>query len=161
MDQRTEQQKQTHTVLIGGKDSFMSGWGKGTVGSYAYWACEPEHQEAVEWWVGKRDGIKLKSYRERPKNHTSIYPVDEGHPAVLDFAVMFWRKFTLVPYKEFYTPSTTFHDDWMWVPVKDDLGFFAPVPFMEHGVEEFLGLEDEELSEEKERMINNAKPCNK
>jgi len=42
-DDRTNEQKKTHSCLIGGTDRFMSGWGRAENGkSYAFWSCRPD-----------------------------------------------------------------------------------------------------------------------
>ena len=87
-DDRTDfQRAQTHTVLIGGRDKFMSGWG-GAEGctSWAYWACRPEDADTVERWVKSRGDIV--NVKRKPTNfHPSggvchVYVVTEGHPSL-------------------------------------------------------------------------------
>ena len=88
-DDRTQEQKETHTCLIIGTDSFMSGWGKAQGGvSYAAWACESKDRFKVMKWVENRNEMKrvrvvfetLKSkYRPKGKGHCHIYVVTEGH----------------------------------------------------------------------------------
>lgn len=85
-DERTEVERSTHTVLIGGRDSFMSGWGGARGGSsFAYWACEPSDVFTVSAWVEGRGDITLvpiddllNTDREEPE-HCHIYTVREGH----------------------------------------------------------------------------------
>lgn len=87
-DDRTEEQKKTHTILIVGTDSFMSGWGRATGGvSYAAWACRPEDQNKVESWVRRRGDIKrvritCDPYSPKGTGDCHIYIVDEKHPAI-------------------------------------------------------------------------------
>ncbi len=88
-DDRTEAERKTLTVLIGGRDSFMSGWGKAKDGdSYAFWACLPEQVFAVSEWVESRGDITLGHIDdllngECYKNeHCHIYAVREHHAAL-------------------------------------------------------------------------------
>jgi len=86
VDDRTEEQKRTHTVIIAATDTFMSGWGQGVPVSYAGWACQPKDARKVESWVRARGDMKnvrevLSTWRPRI-GHTHIYVVDEGHPAL-------------------------------------------------------------------------------
>ena len=81
-DDRTKQQKQTHTVVIAGTDSFMSGWGRAAGGaSFAAWACRPEHARHVERWVRGRPEMKrvrsvTKNWKGRSAAHVHIYVAD-------------------------------------------------------------------------------------
>ena len=87
-DDRTPEQHKTHTVLIVGTDSFMSGWGKATGGtSYAAWACREGDANDVECWVERRGDMKrvrraYDDYRPRGRGHLHIYVADAEHPAV-------------------------------------------------------------------------------
>ena len=66
-DDRTETERETHTVLIGGKDKFMStfgpcdpkngNWRNPAPDSYAFWACTPEMAERVYMHVSDRSEI--------------------------------------------------------------------------------------------------------
>ena len=88
-DDRTLEQKATHTVLIIGTDSFMSGWGEAKGGaSYAAWACEPKDAPQVLAWVERRTDMKrvrvvYGDYRPNSQlcAHLHIYVVDDNHPA--------------------------------------------------------------------------------
>lgn len=83
-DDRTEEQKGTHSWLVVGTDSFLSGWGKAEGGvSYAAWACKPENRRDCLCWVERRrdmkrvrevldDGRQFK-YRPSKKGHLHIY----------------------------------------------------------------------------------------
>ena len=78
-DDRTPDQKLTHTIGIVGTDSFMSGWGKTQGGhSYAVWACEPGNVAATLSRIENRGDMKrvrvvtLNGYRPRAA-HTHIY----------------------------------------------------------------------------------------
>lgn len=93
IDDRTSDQKQSHSFLIVGTDSFMSGWGQAKDGlSYAAWACRPEHKKRVTEWVERRPEMKRvrlvldngKQHRYYPKGpgHLHIYVVEPGHPAL-------------------------------------------------------------------------------
>lgn len=89
-DDRTDAQRRTHTVLVVGTDTFMSGWGKATGGtSYAAWACEPSDMQAVWRWVKGREemkNVRLVRTTWRPKGvgHAHIYVVDreKNHPSL-------------------------------------------------------------------------------
>ena len=79
VDDRTEEQKQTHKWLIIGTDRFLSGWGEAAGGkSYAVWACRPEWRNACLAWVNSRgDMMRVREtageYRPRGKGHCHIY----------------------------------------------------------------------------------------
>ena len=96
-DDRTNAQKRTHTVLVRGHDTFMSGWGKAAGGkSFAIWACLPEDSDAVLAWVKSREEMKNvricgPRWRAIPggrslcgRGHTHIYVVDreKDHPSL-------------------------------------------------------------------------------
>jgi hypothetical protein len=91
-DDRTPEQKKTHTWLIIGTDSFMSGWGKANGGkSYAAWACLPEKAERVFSWVSGRSDMKRvresseaygSKWRPSGIGHAHIYVVENDHPAL-------------------------------------------------------------------------------
>lgn len=88
-DDRTEQEKRTHTVLVKGKDMFLSGWGEAEGGtSFAAWACTPDDQYTVERWVRNRGDMRCvdivtDDYRpSRSCKHFHIYVVRDGHPAI-------------------------------------------------------------------------------
>ena len=54
-DDRTPEQKKTHTLIVLMTDRVLSGWGRATGGpSYAGWACEPKNANEVESWVRSR-----------------------------------------------------------------------------------------------------------
>ena len=90
-DDRTPEQKETHTYLIVGTDTFMSDWGGATGGaSIAAWACGPDtNTNRVFNWVQSRsdmtrvrDAIDGKGSRYSPKcEHLHIYVVGADHPA--------------------------------------------------------------------------------
>ena len=88
-DDRTDDQKGTHTELYGGKDRFLSGWMcKGGASSYAYWACKPCDFDKLQKWVeGRSDITRLCYYKDKVPykrfGHVHIYVVDDGHPALL------------------------------------------------------------------------------
>lgn len=87
-DDRTPEQLETHTELVVGFDSYMSGWGRAEGGnSYAGWACHPYHTDAVLSWVENRNdlgNIRVEDgdYVPSGKGHFHIYVVNENHPAV-------------------------------------------------------------------------------
>ena len=76
-DDRTEEQKRTHSVLVVGTDPFMSRLGLGT--SVAAWACEPADLLSCLAWVENRgDLLRLRiihdEKRWRPKaDHVHVY----------------------------------------------------------------------------------------
>ena len=88
-DDRTANSRRTHTVLVVGTDSFMSGWGLAPGRSYAAWACRPEDQYRVYRWVRSRSEMKRVrvvgcDYRPRlgSGDHLHIYVVNDGHAAL-------------------------------------------------------------------------------
>lgn len=93
-DDRTDEQRKTHTLLIIGTDRFMSGWGYAKDGaSYAAWACHPDNRNRVWDWVARRgDQMRVRdaidgngnTYKPDPClcAHLHIYVVTEGHPAL-------------------------------------------------------------------------------
>jgi hypothetical protein len=88
VDDRTPEQRVTHTVLIGGTDKALSGWGLAAGGrSIAIWACKPEDAVIVAVWVQSRTDMtrvrKLSErYRGRKGDHVHIYDVHDTHPAL-------------------------------------------------------------------------------
>ena len=81
-DDRTEEQKSTHQILIGGTDKFLSGWGKAQGGkSYAFWACPNtwgELRDCERWVRSRPDIIRVRtvlseSYRPKGVGHCHIY----------------------------------------------------------------------------------------
>ena len=89
VDDRTDDQKKTHNVIVLATDSFMSGWGKASDGpSYAGWACRNEDVYRVERWLMNRDEMKRVrivsgDYRpSRSGGHCHIYVVGEDHAAL-------------------------------------------------------------------------------
>jgi hypothetical protein len=88
-DDRTDEQKQTHNVLVKGKDTFLSGWGGAEGGaSVAAWACTPDDMYQVERWVRNRGDMRYvdivpDTYRPpRSTAHYHIYVADENHPSL-------------------------------------------------------------------------------
>ena len=89
-DDRTEETAQTHTVIIGGRDRFLSGWrcNDGRA-SYAFWACLPEDAETVQSWIDGRSDIvhakrrNIYRIRELAKNSdVHVYVVADNHPSL-------------------------------------------------------------------------------
>jgi hypothetical protein len=84
-DDRTDEQKITHTKMVLARDTFMSGWGECENGnSYAAWAlpkdAQPSEVSRATQWVRMRDemrGIRIKptTYRpsSSPNDHLHIY----------------------------------------------------------------------------------------
>ena len=87
-DDRTPEQKKTHTVLITATDKFLSGWGMAKNGtSKCAWACKPEHASKMFDWVVQRSDMKYVNInytgKWHPKAaHVHIYVADEDHPAI-------------------------------------------------------------------------------
>jgi hypothetical protein len=94
-DDRTAEQMETHTFIVGGYDPWMSGWGNAPGGSYAYWAARAEDAGKVENWVRRKKDLKnvwvttaktlMLKHPKKPKGknlHTHVYVVDDGHPAL-------------------------------------------------------------------------------
>ncbi len=87
VDDRTQEQRKTHTCLVTATDRFMSGWGDAAGGlSKCAWACKSEHADRVYNWVSNRKEMKYvnSTYGKwYPKaKHVHIYVVDEGHRAL-------------------------------------------------------------------------------
>lgn len=82
-DDRTPEQKKTHTLIVVGTDKFMSGWGKATGGvSYAGWACTPDLLPTVEARIRARGDMKRVrvvsgNYRPSGNGHCHIYVANE------------------------------------------------------------------------------------
>lgn len=80
-DDRTEEEKRSHAILVIGTDKFMSGWGLAKGGlSYAAWACKREDDDACFNWVSSRGDMRrvrtvlARSYRpSRSCAHLQIY----------------------------------------------------------------------------------------
>jgi hypothetical protein len=87
-DDRTPEQKATHTWLVIGTDSFLSGWGKAQDGvSIAAWACRPSDRSKVLAWVESRSDMKRVrevsgDYRPKGSGHCHIYVVDSEHSSL-------------------------------------------------------------------------------
>ena len=89
IDDRTTEQKETHTVLITATDKFMSGWGDASGGkSKCAWACTKDQDwRKVLDWVEGRDEMKYVNVNFSGKwypqaAHVHIYVVDDNHPAL-------------------------------------------------------------------------------
>ena len=88
LDDRTQEQKKTNTVLITATDKFMSGWGHASGGaSKVAWACRKDQDWGkVLDWVEKRDDMKYVNVNFTGKwypkaAHVHIYVCDDNHPA--------------------------------------------------------------------------------
>jgi hypothetical protein len=88
-DDRNETQHETHTVIIAGRDKFMSKWGRGKAagGSTAAWACTPKNARAVIDWVDAREDMShVRETTDRALTRTRglihIYVVEDNHPAL-------------------------------------------------------------------------------
>jgi len=89
IDDRTDEQRTTHVVLVKARDNFMSGWGQCRNGySVAAWACRPQDAQAVHAWVSARDEMRYvavvgDNYRPpRTTEHYHIYVVGDNHRAL-------------------------------------------------------------------------------
>ena len=80
-DDRTPEQKTTHTLIVMMTDSFLSGWGGASGGlSYAGWACTPDMLDVIEQRIRNRSDAKRVrvvsgDYRPKPGacKHCHIY----------------------------------------------------------------------------------------
>lgn len=87
-DDRTFEQRKTHTVIVAMTDRMLSGWGQAAGGtSYAGWACLPSDAYRVERWVRSRsDARRVRvvagNWRPRGNGHCHIYVVGPTHPAL-------------------------------------------------------------------------------
>lgn len=89
VDDRTDDQKLTHTVLITATDKFMTGWGEAAQGlSKCAWACtRSQDWEKVYKWVKARKEMKyvnvtFNNWKPRNAAHVHIYVVNENHPSL-------------------------------------------------------------------------------
>ena len=87
IDDRTKEEKKTHTWLVTATDRFMSNWGEAKDGlSKCAWACKPEHVDKVFKWVSNRDEMRYVNCTNNkwyPRAaHVHIYVVKENHPAL-------------------------------------------------------------------------------
>jgi hypothetical protein len=89
-DDRTPEQRRTHTLAVVMRDRFMSGWGGARDGySRAAWAVpDGATLHSTERWVRSRGDaqyvnvVDLATYRPpRSTAHFHIYVVDAEHPA--------------------------------------------------------------------------------
>ena len=108
-DDRNENEMVSHPNLIGGLDSYLSGWGRADdVNSYAYWACADEHVKAVEKWVSSREEFSGVSVFKSVENISSyvtcsednlvhVYVVNENHRAVQRARESAWIALTNQP----------------------------------------------------------------
>lgn len=90
-DDRTDEQRRTHTIIVSAIDRFMSGWGGAKGGkSIAAWACKPEHADRVFAWVkarGEMRNVRMSDHAFRKgAAHTHIYVVSDGHPSLGEVA---------------------------------------------------------------------------
>ncbi len=82
-DDRTPEQRKSHTVMVVMTDSFLSGWGRAEGGpSVAAWAVGPDDTvENAERWVRSRGDAKRvrvvydspRRYRPRRAAHFHVY----------------------------------------------------------------------------------------
>ena len=87
-DDRTIDQEQTHTCIVAGTDSLLSGWGKAQNGfSIAGWACTPNNENKVLKWVKNRGdmydiGVFDNYINPVGPGDCHIYVVTESHPSL-------------------------------------------------------------------------------
>lgn len=85
IDERTMEQRKTHTWLVTATDRFMSGWGECASGnSKCAWACKLADVDKVLSWVESRDEMKYINVTNRPwyphnAEHVHIYVVEDWH----------------------------------------------------------------------------------
>src|SRR3990167_8571363 len=82
-DDRTPEQKRTHSVIVLMTDRCLSGWGGAGRGpSYAGWACKPELANTIEQRIrGRSDArrVRIVGGNYRPpsiEGHCHIYVAD-------------------------------------------------------------------------------------
>ena len=83
VDDRTPEQKYTHSMIVLMTDRFMSGWGEAWGGpSYAGWACKPELVDELMARIHTRSDakrVRLVFGNYRPPSgpgHCHIYVAD-------------------------------------------------------------------------------------
>ena len=87
VDDRTEDQKETHYILVTAIDTFMSGWGGAEGGvSKCAWACDTmERAKFVYQWVESRKEMKrvnlTTNWNPRNAADVHIYVAEKHHPA--------------------------------------------------------------------------------
>jgi len=67
IDKRTEKEKKTHTVVLGGyRTNYITG------NDYEFWACHPDKENALRRWLDTdsglsniRDGVHEGHYTDR------------------------------------------------------------------------------------------------
>ncbi len=95
VDDRTSEQRKTHTWAIVARDKFLSGWGQAANGvSRCAWAVPDAmvgdgRMDRLERWVRGRGDmryvnvVKLDSYRPPAGTaHFHVYVVGDGHPGL-------------------------------------------------------------------------------
>ncbi|MAH47048.1 hypothetical protein CMI37_14570 [Candidatus Pacearchaeota archaeon] len=80
VDDRTDEQKKTHTLAVVGTDRFMSGWGGAAGGlSYAGWAFKDGQEAQCFATIDNRSDMQrvrvvaLDGYRAQGAAHCHIY----------------------------------------------------------------------------------------
>ena len=88
-DDRTSEERETHTFLYGGVDTFLSKWGPPAdagVNSRAYWASRREDCDRGRAWVQARSDIpnpeELGMSARASRDFCHVYVVRDGHPAL-------------------------------------------------------------------------------
>ena len=89
IDDRTQEQRKTHYILVTATDKFMSGWGQAEGGlSKCAWAVDPNEASHAKLlhWVESRPDMKYVNVRyDSGKNwypdckHLHIYVVGPNH----------------------------------------------------------------------------------
>lgn len=90
-DDRTDEQKKTHTLAVVARDKFLSGWGGAAGGaSRCAWSFDPArvNPDRVLQWVKDRPEmryvslVEINTYRApRGTAHFHVYVCEPGHPA--------------------------------------------------------------------------------
>lgn len=89
VDDRTQEERDTHYLGVAMTDRVLSGWGAASGGpSFAVWACNYYNVAQVERWVRSIRAalrvrrVALRTYAPRGNGHCHIYVVSPGHPSL-------------------------------------------------------------------------------
>ena len=72
IDDRTPEQRKTHTVLVVMTDRFLSGWGGAAGGSsVAAWACSTSQEtlDAERWVSSRSDASRVRTVYDSPRRY--------------------------------------------------------------------------------------------